>query len=101
MMKQQNVRDHIPLEQGLRHRNGELDRICGMVRDHIPLEQGLRPAEPATPASDEGQRPYSIRTRIKTPHTRNEQANYLLVRDHIPLEQGLRPTRARPLPRPT
>ena len=37
-----------------------------------------------------GQRPYSIRTRIKTAgrvynHTRDRQ-----VRDHIPLEQGLR-----------
>ena len=28
------VRDHIPLEQGLR---------LSRVRDHIPLEQGLRP----------------------------------------------------------
>ena len=37
------VRDHIPLEQGLR-----LAMLSGMtdeqlVRDHIPLEQGLRP----------------------------------------------------------
>ena len=36
------VRDHIPLEQGLR-----LDPLvalgkCHVVRDHIPLEQGLR-----------------------------------------------------------
>ena len=36
------VRDHIPLEQGLRlivHNTGEQKRS---VRDHIPLEQGLR-----------------------------------------------------------
>ena len=36
------VRDHIPLEQGLRLQALE---DCGFdyhVRDHIPLEQGLR-----------------------------------------------------------
>ena len=62
------VRDHIPLEQGLR-------RICllssGMppctVRDHIPLEQGLRLGSMnLVLASLISQRPYSIRTRIKT-----------------------------------
>ena len=37
------VRDHIPLEQGLRqHRRVCLGREV-QVRDHIPLEQGLRP----------------------------------------------------------
>ena len=36
------VRDHIPLEQGLRREKQiELDRR-EIVRDHIPLEQGLR-----------------------------------------------------------
>ena len=36
------VRDHIPLEQGLRplQINGVVTVI--VVRDHIPLEQGLR-----------------------------------------------------------
>ena len=36
------------------------------------------------------QRPYSIRTRIKTLRF-PRQSNVLPVRDHIPLEQGLRP----------
>ena len=38
------------------------------VRDHIPLEQGLRHREhaPITGEPCKGQRPYSIRTRIKT-----------------------------------
>ena len=37
------------------------------------------------------QRPYSIRTRIKTPGAPAEHLGYFIVRDHIPLEQGLRP----------
>ena len=37
------VRDHIPLEQGLRQILIELLVELFKVRDHIPLEQGLRP----------------------------------------------------------
>ena len=62
------VRDHIPLEQGLRHicTTGFIaDKVT--VRDHIPLEQGLRLDMLATyPTDTYSQRPYSIRTRIKT-----------------------------------
>ena len=36
------VRDHIPLEQGLRHCLFTFIRQIRNVRDHIPLEQGLR-----------------------------------------------------------
>ena len=36
------VRDHIPLEQGLRHRIRIQGPVSRNVRDHIPLEQGLR-----------------------------------------------------------
>ena len=59
------------------------------VRDHIPLEQGLRLCAVDRYLADEGQRPYSIRTRIKT---FNQQICWFTfgVRDHIPLEQGLR-----------
>ena len=85
------VRDHIPLEQGLRQREAlQVSDSC-LVRDHIPLEQGLRlrTARPLPPIVT-SQRPYSIRTRIKTPiHTITRQS--IRVRDHIPLEQGLRP----------
>ena len=60
------------------------------VRDHIPLEQGLRPAGALTDiCAALGQRPYSIRTRIKT-YSPAELKQLLNVRDHIPLEQGLR-----------
>ena len=38
------VRDHIPLEQGLRHTKAMAYEVAAdWVRDHIPLEQGLRP----------------------------------------------------------
>ena len=39
------------------------------------------------------QRPYSIRTRIKTLHRGHGTPRTWRVRDHIPLEQGLRLTR--------
>ena len=63
-----------------------------VVRDHIPLEQGLR--QPWTlifTNANPRQRPYSIRTRIKTGHARCCPNPPHQVRDHIPLEQGLRP----------
>ena len=89
--KHMGVRDHIPLEQGLRHKihvakalawecqrpysirtriktfnsNSARPLLCG-VRDHIPLEQGLRLIGTKEKIKKEGQRPYSIRTRIKT-----------------------------------
>ena len=61
------VRDHIPLEQGLRRNSALGDHLSGdRVRDHIPLEQGLR----------------LLRRSLRMPSH--------IVRDHIPLEQGLR-----------
>ena len=36
------VRDHIPLEQGLRLISDKIIDYVLKVRDHIPLEQGLR-----------------------------------------------------------
>ena len=85
------VRDHIPLEQGLRLNIPPPSLICRMkVRDHIPLEQGLRPPSPTIDQSIlASQRPYSIRTRIKT-NKELDATDRPWVRDHIPLEQGLR-----------
>jgi len=61
------VRDHIPLEQGLRPSQAYLSARASDVRDHIPLEQGLRPLLVIIfRIGYDGQRPYSIRTRIKT-----------------------------------
>ena len=62
-----DVRDHIPLEQGLR-REAAVEKGFGGrgVRDHIPLEQGLRPDSYSRRLLKRRQRPYSIRTRIKT-----------------------------------
>ena len=64
--------------------------LSWIVRDHIPLEQGLRRGQqPIYGQPVYGQRPYSIRTRIKTvmPLVLSVHRG---VRDHIPLEQGLR-----------
>ena len=86
-----SVRDHIPLEQGLRLPARFLGGPAPhYVRDHIPLEQGLRRIRyRANLVAMCSQRPYSIRTRIKTdPNCPNITSEY--VRDHIPLEQGLR-----------
>ena len=63
------VRDHIPLEQGLRPVADAVFTSPLDVRDHIPLEQGLRLCR-----------------------TNPDGVLTLCVRDHIPLEQGLRPS---------
>ena len=85
------VRDHIPLEQGLRLKAEDMANMLYDVRDHIPLEQGLRPYPDGLMSNGvHGQRPYSIRTRIKTGGVSGSKDCYSVVRDHIPLEQGLR-----------
>ena len=62
------VREHIPLEQGLRrHPTNNKERMISSVREHIPLEQGLRPFKLCS-----------------------ENTVLCIVREHIPLEQGLR-----------
>ena len=85
-----NVRDHIPLQQGLRpFAVLLLEGILLKVRDHIPLQQGLRLIPSLSVKEVSRQRPYSITTRIKTCHWHLLWRNYK-VRDHIPLQQGLR-----------
>ena len=37
-----HVREHIPLEQGLRPSESNESFSFNIVREHIPLEQGLR-----------------------------------------------------------
>ena len=69
-----SVRDHIPLEQGLRRELVFTDGRSLIVRDHIPLEQGLRQSSLQTRHQwQQRQRPYSIRTRIKTMLGRSAQ----------------------------
>ena len=109
-----NIREHIPLEQGLRHYSSGNTEITESIREHIPLEQGLRLIAPnAIVTILFNQRAYSIRTRIKThlrlPRKRfdvNQRAysirtriktrwfgsscSQTSIREHIPLEQGLR-----------
>ena len=67
------------------------------VRDHIPLEQGLRLVpKNSVNYSEVRQRPYSIRTRIKTTSSRRRRTFSVSVRDHIPLEPGLRQHQLQP-----
>ncbi len=61
-----------------------------MVREHIPLEQGLRLSRDVKGDVTKGQRAYSIRTRIKTICRAFQPVVADSVREHIPLEQGLR-----------
>jgi len=61
----QEVRDHLPLQQGLRPKWFVCYVVVCFVRDHLPLQQGLRlPFGKSDPCS---------------------------ARDHLPLQQGLRP----------
>ena len=110
------VRDHLPLQQGLRLTWGVIattsltirtrpssitTRIKTLhallyehplrVRDHLPLQQGLRHNSIyLIDCSRASTRPSSITTRIKThSHLRKRQQSQ--VRDHLPLQQGLRP----------
>ena len=61
------------------------------VRDHCPLQQGLRPlyAQPRC-RTGPSTRPLSTTTRIKTYHLRSDSVLEFGVRDHCPLQQGLR-----------
>ena len=60
-----------------------------LLREHIPIEQGLRREEDFNTESVLPQRAYSNRTRIKTPSIGQRPTNSRL-REHIPIEQGLR-----------
>ena len=62
-----------------------------VIREHIPLEQGLRRSRTTlTHLPEDNQRAYSIRTRIKTIFFFNVNPFNYIIREHIPLEQGLR-----------
>ena len=60
------VRDHLPLQQGLRQDWSFSIWNTPVVRDHLPLQQGLR-----------------LRQHLMQP-------DEWRVRDHLPLQQGLR-----------
>ena len=62
-----NVRDYLPLQQGLRHHLKSSLQYQMEVRDYLPLQQGLRllkALEYRSPTG--GQRLSSTTTRIKT-----------------------------------
>ena len=87
------VRDHIPLEQGLRPSGGGLDSPARARQRPYSIRTRIKTwFIRAGYCEPERQRPYSIRTRIKTNRADAEAGTALKVRDHIPLEQGLRLT---------
>ncbi len=88
-----NLRDHHPLQQGLRLHNPPYDssHICNILRDHHPLQQGLRPCDLLHNLHLlQASRPSSITTRIKTFTMRLRFSGVSSLRDHHPLQQGLR-----------
>ena len=62
-----NVRDHLPLQQGLRLNFYFAHSVRYIVRDHLPLQQGLRQVYlQLVRMSLYSTRPSSTTTRIKT-----------------------------------
>ena len=85
------VRDHIPLEQGLRHKFKDHPNAGDSVRDHIPLEQGLRHNRLLAHQSDKGVRDHiPLEQGLRHLSWYSHHLWKIPVRDHIPLEQGLR-----------
>ena len=64
--------------------------ISNNLREHIPLQQGLRQYYSYSPLQQKTQRAYSTTTRIKT-DLLTSLALISTLREHIPLQQGLRP----------
>ena len=60
------VRDHLPLQQGLRQCTVQLLHRNRLVRDHLPLQQGLRLKNWSFKIPTVRTRPSSTTTRIKT-----------------------------------
>ena len=85
------VREHIPLEQGLRrYHTTDYRRKFLSVREHIPLEQGLRPEILfCYPALDSVREHIPLEQGLR-PILAHTCALNGFVREHIPLEQGLR-----------
>ena len=109
------LREHIPLQQGLRLFQRLSYNTSGALREHIPLQQGLRPCVSTytlstkedsesifhynkdwdtadlwpEPPEISSPRAYSITTRIETLLPAPFECE-LQLREHIPLQQGLR-----------
>ena len=89
--KQQGVREHIPLEQGLRR------LLNPFIGNSVPCQRAysIRTRIKTSLCNciyvgSMCQRAYSIRTRIKTYLQCTKKSPPTYVREHIPLEQGLR-----------
>ena len=90
IVKSHFVRDHIPLEQGLRPSiKASLKHSSSRQRPYsIRTRIKTHPPPPRLPRICPSQRPYSIRTRIKTATSENEKSPAFRQR---PYSQGQRP----------
>ena len=86
------LRDHLPLQQGLRHAwNTSVKRICysqrpSSITTRIKTLYGIS----RNPGSGNSLRPSSITTRIKTYWTIGCLLYFYKLREYLPLQQGLR-----------
>ena len=89
---QNNVTDHIPIEQGLRPSLSFIIEI--RLKGHRPYSNRTRIKTEKLPTfavnKRMSHRPYSNRTRIKTFKCYDFDDFATEVTDHIPIEQGLR-----------
>ena len=91
------VRDHRPLQQGLRRIDEEPTHLrCLRTRPSSTTTRIKTQCQEGTSCTNEGTRPSSTTTRIKTRLQCKMGALYH-VRDHRPLQQGLRLLVTKPL----
>ena len=86
-----DLREYVPLKQGLRQEFPILNNNAPWLREYVPLKQGLRLII-ISPLSflSETPRVCSIKTRIKTFRGRSYSCQCNPLREYVPLKQGLR-----------
>ena len=100
-MTSNNLREHIPLKQGLRQQGSGSQLGAGLPAQRAYSIKTRIKTSTAMPLQKVAatQRAYSIKTRIKTYLLDSRSAKATILREHIPLKQGLRPTRVRAINR--
>ena len=86
-----HVLEHLPPQQGLRHKPTLATVTLQFVLEHLPPQQGLRQEIVTLPSIPFGStRTSSTTTRIKT---NGSQSRLIVTRvlEHLPPQQGLRP----------
>ena len=83
------LKEHLPIEQGLRHGQEDFRTVIHCLKEHLPIKQGLRPTIVQNEDFVWPQRASSYRTRIKTLEPLLEKL-HIVLKKHLPIEQGLR-----------